>query len=77
MSEPIPTGKECCSICGLDWSQAHWAFGRLFCEKFWSGRAPAKAMPPTPAQTKQIEMWIRPPAQPAARTQATLGRILP
>jgi hypothetical protein len=56
MTEP----KEPCSICGLDWSQAHWAFGRLWCEKCWAGRAPAVSMPPTPEGKRQIAAWLRP-----------------
>jgi hypothetical protein len=61
--------KELCSICGLDWSQAHWAFGRLWCEKCWSGRAPAESQPVSELGKRQIQLWLapRPPKQEGGR----------
>ena len=71
--ETMSAEKGPCSICGLDWSQAHWAFGRLWCEKCWAGRKPATAMPPTEAGKRQIAAWLRPRTSTPPRQQTLAG----
>jgi hypothetical protein len=52
--------KELCNACGCDWQQAHFIAGRLLCERCWAGREPAAAMPPTPAERRQLDLWMAP-----------------
>ena len=59
-----------CDNCGSEtWDEGHFAVGKLWCAECWSGRKPPLAMPPTPAQKQQIDLWIatRPPAQQTLR----------
>jgi len=58
MSENTATMKESCACGCTDWQLAHFIAGRLFCETCWASREPAVSMPPTPAEARQLELWI-------------------
>ena len=75
-SERNPMIVDTCDNCGLPLDDAsHFAVGKTWCRKCWSGRRPPVAMPPTPAQRKQLNLWCAPKAKP--RAADLVGRILP
>jgi protein-arginine kinase activator protein McsA len=60
--------RDVCDNCGSEtFSEGHFAVGKLWCAECWSGRKPAVAMPPSPAQRKQFELWISPRREGAQR----------
>ena len=57
-----------CDVCGSEsWGEGHFFAGRVWCRACWSGRTPAKAMPPTPHQRALIRAWIAPRTGTPAR----------
>jgi hypothetical protein len=61
--------RDVCDNCGSEtFSEGHFAVGKLWCRECWSGRTPAKAMPPSPVYKKQIEAWCAPRVPAAPRT---------
>jgi hypothetical protein len=63
-SAPVRTARtprEPCTFCGAtDWGEAHFVFGRIVCLTCWRGQRPAKAMPPTPSEQRQLALWMAP-----------------
>jgi len=58
---PQVAGKEPCDLCGSTcWDTAHFAMGKLWCPECWAGREAAAAMPPTPAERRQLDLWMQP-----------------
>jgi len=52
-----------CDNCGLplDADGAHFAVGKTWCRKCWSGRKPPEGiMPCTPEQKRQLKLWCAP-----------------
>jgi hypothetical protein len=62
--------REPCAFCGMsDWTEAHFAAGRLVCSTCWAGRQPAESMPVSELGKRQIQLWLapRPPKQEGGR----------
>ena len=60
---PMTAEREpCCGCSCTDYTEAHYAAGRLVCSTCWSGREPPVAMPPTPAQREALARWCAPRA---------------
>jgi hypothetical protein len=59
--------KEPCSGCGcVDWLEARFSMGRLWCITCWQGsQRPAISKPPTPAEQRSIADWLAPLKQGA------------
>lgn len=54
-----------CGLCGAtDWTEAHFALGRIVCPTCWAGQQPAPAMPPTARERQLILDWTAPTAPP-------------
>jgi hypothetical protein len=55
----VMSEKEPCAFCGDEhWTEAHFTAGRLVCRDCWSGRNPPAAMPCTPTQRAQFDLWL-------------------
>jgi hypothetical protein len=61
------TNREPCCGCGcVDWLEARWHLGRIWCRVCWEGsQRPATSMVPTKSQAAQLSLWIA--GQPGAR----------
>jgi len=57
-----------CDNCGLPLDgDSHFSVGKTWCARCWSGQRPPEAMPPTPAQKRQLALWCQPRPQQEGR----------
>jgi hypothetical protein len=52
--------RDICDNCGSAFHEGHFAVGKLWCSDCWSGRRPPVAMPCTPSQRAQLDLWCAP-----------------
>jgi len=65
---PMKTRETICELCGAQFADGHWDGRRLLCAECHSGSTPPVAMPCTPAQRRQLDLWLAPLVPSKAQT---------